>query len=62
MKSPISLFTWLNHRWLIPPALSLLSPIVVWYYAGLAAMIWTCYGIIVGIVIALNVRKWRELN
>lgn len=58
----ISLFTWLTHRWLIPPAILLLIPVINWYCIGFEAMLFTCIGIVAGIVIALFVRKWREMN
>ena len=60
---PISLFTWLNHRWLLLAFVVLIAPLVaIFYFASIASLLFTSVGVVVGIIFALLVRKWRELN
>ena len=60
---PISLFGWKTHRWLLSAFVVLIAPLVVIFYiSGVAFMAFASVGVVAGIIFALLVRKWRELN
>lgn len=60
---PISLFGWKTHRWLLSAFAVLIAPLVVIFYiSGVAFMAFASVGVVAGIIFALLVRKWRELN
>lgn len=60
---PISLFGWKTHRWLLGAIAVLVATVsAVFHFASIASLMFTSVGVVAGIIFALLVRKWRELN
>ena len=60
---PISLFGWKTHRWLLGAATVLIVTVsAVFHFASIASLMFTSVGVVAGVIFALLVRKWRELN
>lgn len=60
---PISLFGWKTHRWLLSAVIVLIAPLLtVFYFSGAIFMAFTSVGILAGIITALFVRKWHDVN
>ena len=60
---PISLFGWKTHRWLLGAVAVLVATVsAVFHFASIASLMFTAAGVVSGIIFALLVRKWRELN
>jgi len=60
---PISLFGWKTHRWILGAVAVLVATVsAVFHFASIASLMFTSAGVVAGIIFALLVRKWRELN